>query len=137
MNKDLKNIIDKFNQAQLRAVEILENEFECERPSSTLDFITRCIPIIRSKEYSNGGYKIRPHGFGMEINIDGTIIDFDFGEKGEINGFDAWRLYHFVKSNNIKTSLNAENKIEAAIESSLLEGKIIKSQGPNYYSNMQ
>jgi len=128
MNEELNNIIGKFNKTQERAVEILENEFECPRPESTMDFITRCVPCIRIKKYTSGGYKIRPHGYGMEIVIDGIIIDFDFGELGEINGFDAWRLYYFVKSNNINSTLNTEDKIKAAIESALLEGYIIKSQ---------
>jgi len=136
MNEELSGIINKFNLTQKRAVEILENEFECPRPESNMDFVTRCAPSIRDKNYISGSYKIRPHGYGIEIDISGTIIDFDFGKSGEINGFDAWCFYHFVKSNSIKTYLNSEEKIETAIKSALLNGSIIKSQGLYYYVNL-
>ena len=135
MNEDLGDIINKFNLAQEKAVDILENEFECPRPESNMDFVARCAQSIRDKNYISGGFKIRLHGYGMEIDIGGTMIDFDFGKSGEINGFNPWRLYHFVKSNNIKTYLNSEKKIESAIESALSDGSILKSQGLNYYAN--
>lgn len=82
-----------------------------------------------------GGYKIRPHGIGMEINIDGVKIDFDFGHNGEVNGFDAWHLFNFVSQNNIKSTLNTEQKIKFAVEQAVSNGSIYKvdGMGSNYY----
>ena len=33
----------------------------------------------------------------MEIDLGDIFIDFDFGENGEFNGFDPWRLFYFVE----------------------------------------
>lgn len=129
MNQELVNLISKFNAAQAKAVDILENKFNCPRPNSTDDYIVRCVPIIRNENYESHGYKIRPHGIGMEINIEGEIVDFDFGQNGEFNGFDAWRLMEFVNNNKINTSLNTEDKIESAINEALVSGEIIKGDG--------
>ncbi|MCE2029721.1 hypothetical protein LU361_15545 [Marinibactrum sp. C21] len=100
-----------------------------------MDFTTRCKQKIRDKAYQSGGYKIRPHGIGMEINIDGVKIDFDFGHNGEVNGFDAWRLFNFVSQNNIKSTLNTEQKIKFAVEQAVSNGSIYKvdGMGSNYY----
>lgn len=129
MDRELSEIIDRFNMVQEEAVRILESVFECPRPISAMDFTTRCKQEIRNKNYQCGGYKIRPHGIGMEIKINGTNIDFDFGHEGEINGFDSWRLYNFVNQNKIKSSLNTEEKIQAAIDSARSSGFIYKSAG--------
>jgi len=129
MNQELVNLIGKFNTAQVKAVDILENKFNCPRPSSTDDYIVRCVPIIRNANYESYGYKIRPHGIGMEIYIEGEIVDFDFGQNGEFNGFDAWRLMEFVNNNKISTSLDAEEKIETAINEALVSGEIVKGDG--------
>ncbi|AWF81664.1 hypothetical protein BTJ40_12970 [Microbulbifer sp. A4B17] len=135
MNRELKEIIDRFNEAQETAVNILESVFECPRPVSAMDFTTRCKQELRDKNYQCGGYKIRPHGIGMEVNVNGIKIDFDFGHNGEINGFDAWRLYNFVNQNNIKSPLNSEGKIKAAFELAVFNGFIYKGtgMGSNHY----
>jgi len=135
MNENLRELISLFNQAQKKAVEILEEHFECPRPITTNDYVFRCVPIIRNRNYEAGGFKIRPHGYGMEIDVGGAIIDFDFGANGELNGFDDWRLFNFVEVNKLETSLNTEDKIEDAIESAMEAGEIMKSRGLNYYEN--
>ena len=73
----------------------------------------------------------------MEINIGGTKIDFDFGENGETNGFNAWRLSEFVHDNGIDTTLNTEGKITSAINNAINAGVIVKAAGvgTNYYVN--
>ncbi|WP_051435666.1 DUF6896 domain-containing protein [Shewanella fidelis] len=135
MDDALRLLINQFNEVQLKAVAILESEFGCPRPDSNIDFVTRCAPHIRKMGYESGGYRIRPHGYGMEITIDGKTIDFDFGAAGEINGFDAWRLYHFVKSNKIKTHLKSEEAIQDSITKAISSGSIYKSDSLNHYTN--
>ena len=135
MDRSLIDLIAKFNEAQELAVEILESKFDCPRPQSAMEFTTRCVQAIRDKDYQSGGYIIRPHGIGMEIDLGKFKIDFDFGHNGEINGFDSWRLYNFSTENNIKTALNSEQKIEEAIEQAIIDGYIYKSNGmgSNHY----
>lgn len=129
MNRELERVIGLFNGAQERAVEVLEREFGCPRPTTADDFILRCVPAIRKSGYISKGYKIRPHGIGIEVDIDGLKIDFDFGPNGEFNGFDSWRLFDFLKSNNIESPIASEEEMENLIEEAKGEGKIEKYSG--------
>jgi hypothetical protein len=137
MDPELERIIGMFNAAQLKAVEILEAAFNCPRPTTSDDFIFRCVPVIRASNYEAGGYKIRPHGIGMEINIDGTKIDFDFGQNGQFNGFDSWRLYEFVQKNRIKSLIRCEEEMDKLVKSAVAGGYIVKGSGMGnvYYAN--
>jgi len=133
MNEDLINLIKLFNKTQAKALDILETKFSCSRPVSTADYISRCVPIIREANYEASVYKIRPHGYGMEINVGSKTIDFDFGQNGEFNGFDAWRLENFVKENNINTPLDTKEKIETAINTAIKKGYIYQAFDRNLY----
>lgn len=137
MNQELERIIRLFNAAQERAIEVLEQEFGCHRPETSDDFIFRCVPVIREANYVAGGYKIRPHGIGMAIKIDGTHIDFDFGANGEFNGFDSWRLFEFIQSNNIKSRISSEEKMIELVDLAISRGYIIKDNGMGnvHYAN--
>ena len=129
MDQELKRVIGLFNSAQAKAVEILENSFGCPRPTTSDDFIFRCIPVIRAANYESDGYRIRPHGIGMEININGTTVDFDFGQNGQFNGFDPWRLYEFLQANKIKSSISDEEQMEVLFSSAISGGHIVKGTG--------
>lgn len=37
------------------------------------------------------------HGYGCCVTRPSSKIDWDFGEKGQIDGFDVCRLHHFVE----------------------------------------
>jgi len=129
MNKELSRIINLFNDAQKEAVYILESQFGCSKPTSSMDFTTRCKSAIRNQNYESGEYKIRPHGIGMEININGTKIDFDFGENGEFNGFDSWRLFNFIETNKIKSTISTEEEMKELLENAISNGYIVKGVG--------
>lgn len=129
MNQELSRIINLFNDAQKEAVYILENQFGCSRPTSDMDFIARCKPAIQNQNYESGGYRIRPHGIGMEIDIHGVRIDFDFGENGEFNGFDSWRLFNFIKKNKIKTTISSEKEMKELLKNAISNGYIVKGNG--------
>lgn len=129
MEHELIQLIRLFNIAQQQAVEVLESEFGCRRPESQSDFIVRCVPAIREANYSAPGYKIRPHGIGMEVTGKGLSIDFDFGEKGQFNGFDAYRLHNFAYRNKLKIAVIKEAEIEASLRKSIENGVVVKGNG--------
>ncbi len=129
MDQELERIIGLFNSAQEKAIEVLEREFGCHRPETSDDFIFRCVPVIREANYVAGGCKIRPHGIGMEIDVNGTCVDFDFGANGEFTGFDAWRLYEFIQCNNIKSSISSEEEMDKLVNSAISQGCVVKGNG--------
>ena len=36
------------------------------------------------------------HGYGCHVNLADGQVDFDFGGAGEVDGFDAWRLWRYA-----------------------------------------
>jgi hypothetical protein len=47
-----------------------------------------------------------PHGVGLRFHGKGFWIDFDFGDKGELGAFDAYRLHDFNKKNQLGIAFN-------------------------------
>ncbi len=137
MNKELRRIIDLFNGAQKRAVEVLEREYGCSRPSTPLDFIFRCVPAIRSANYESGVYRIRPHGGGMDVTLGDVRVDFDFGGDGEFNQFDSWWLFQFVEMNKLPTSIESEYEMEALIQEAVLGGYVVQESSNSYVIGRQ
>lgn len=137
MDIELKKLIKEFNATQEKAVNVLESELSCPRPKSTNDYIDRCVEIILESESVSNKYRIYPHGYGMSIVINGVFIDFDFGEDGEIDGFDPYRLFSFALNNNFNTALDTIEKIQSAVDTAVSEGSILKSDYINYYLKSQ
>ncbi len=133
MNFELVRIINLFNQAQVSAINILERDFCCPRPTDSMDYIARCVPMIREVNYEANGYIIRPHGIGMEVNTGKEKIDFDFGESGEFNGFDVYRLANYIHLNKIQTKLDSQEKLKREFDRAVERSLIQKGKGNVYY----
>jgi hypothetical protein len=92
MHETLRNLIDEFRTAQDVGVRTLVNDLRIPRPKSGLDWHRYCC--------EHGLFQVRliddvafyAHGYGVELKIKGLIIDFDWGDKGQGDGFDVWRL---------------------------------------------
>ncbi len=92
---------------QNETLDILINDFISMVESSTrifeLKFGTRDIRrlwrtnAIKRRGRVTRGAKYELHGIGCRINLSTGSVDFDYGPNGEINGFDAWRLYNFAR----------------------------------------
>ena len=92
--------------------------------------------IIPKEGILSDGYEFSFHGGGCYFKFDGGSIDVDFGPNDRCDGFDAQRLYEFLKS------LQNNGQNEKVIKSSaminegfalLLKDKIIKK--PSWYPN--
>lgn len=132
MDIELREIINQFNVTQEDAIKAFETAFQCSRHTSTDDFMLRCVPAIRARNYEAAGCRVRPHGVGMEVKFSGRSIDFDFGSKGEANLFDAWRLIGFAKKNSIRTRFQSPSDIQVALDFAVNAGELY-SVGKDYY----
>ncbi len=54
-------------------------------------------------------------------------MDFDFGEKGEINGFDIWRLSSFADERLEQYEFSSEKELEACFKAEVALGSIVYS----------
>ena len=60
-------------------------------------------------------------------------IDFDFGEAGEFNGFDAYRLANYVRLNKVQTDLDTEQKMKEEFETALESNLLVKGNDSNVF----
>ena len=77
------------------------------------------------------GIGIYSHGYGIEMKIASLTIDFDWGENGEPDGFDTWRLYKFALVNSKLLSCTYES-IKSWIDDALAAGELTRL-GTLYY----
>ena len=64
-------------------------------------------------------------------------IDLDLGENGEIDGFDAWRLFGFAQDSKIETSFGTHKEVESAMQEAVEYGELTYSGYILYYRKKQ
>lgn len=131
MNPHLDSLIERFRDAQDVGVRTLTEKLQIPRPASGVEWVFLCIEHDLNKQHSLQGVGIYTHGYGVELKISDLTIDFDWGEQGEPDGFDAWRLYNFTLDNGPADTYSYE-QIQEWIDQSLAAGELIQS-GPLYY----
>ncbi|MBV1909345.1 MAG: hypothetical protein KUG78_08480 [Kangiellaceae bacterium] len=132
MNKDLLKLIDKYNDAVKLLFPRVAEHLAVKLPISNTEWTG-----IGAEQRGETpcGIKYFIHGYGIAMNDGKVKVDFDLGDSGQINGFDAWRLESFVEENNIKTNLSSGKDIEAAIKLAEADGDVIFSGYILYYLN--
>jgi hypothetical protein len=130
VNPALDDLIDRFRAAQDVGVETLK-KWGIPRPPSNRawPFIWVEHKLLSRTEID--GIGVYAHGYGIELTIGGLVIDFDWGDNGEPDGFDVWRLYVFTLNNGGSPSVSYE-LVQSWIEEALAAGELIES-GSLYY----
>ena len=94
MDKQLFLLIHGYIEAVARAVELLRSS-GVPIPESNAQWASSRLP---SGIVLDGNRRFRKHGYGWEVAGPDWRVDFDFGERGEINGFDDWRSWERLRS---------------------------------------
>ena len=99
MHDTLRILIDEFRTAQDFGVYVLTNDLKLPRPQSGLHYHDYCCKhgLFQVRLIDEVGFYA--HGYGVELKIKSLTIDFDWGDKGQADGFDVWRLYNFAVQN--------------------------------------
>jgi hypothetical protein len=132
MHDALLNIITQFNHAQAYVMTVMM-EYGIRKPESNSDWTGIKIPDDVLARINSNGIKIYKHGYGLSYRDDKLFIDFDFGETGQTNGFDAHRLLNFANQNNISIPFKSLDEIRHEIEKAIQAQEIVKSRYINYY----
>lgn len=80
-----------------------------------------------------GGTRYRKHGYGCEIFLPGTPIDFDFGTHGEFDGFDLWRLRIFAGERLAEFGIFSGEELDKLFKEALRTGALVHSESTLYY----
>jgi hypothetical protein len=95
MNSVLDTLVERFREAQDIAVAALVQTLHIPLPATNHDWLQICVEQEIDCRCEREGIRIYAHGYGIELKIGDLTIDFDWGENGEPDGFDVWRLWNF------------------------------------------
>lgn len=123
MDHRLATLIDDYCASVSSAVKLLA-QGGIAHPESNTAWACNDIP---QTGVLPGGVKYFKHGYGCAVHLKGSPVDFDFGEKGEINGFDMWRLSSFADERLEQYGFNSEKELEACFKAEVAIGSIVYS----------
>lgn len=123
MDHRLAKLIADYLSSVSAAVGLLESA-GFERPKSNTAWAYSEIPQIGVLP---GGIKYFKHGYGCAVHLDSGVVDFDFGENGEINGFDTWRSLGFANERLSNYGFSSDNDLEACFKAEVTAGTLVYS----------
>jgi len=124
MDPRLQRLIDDYKATVVRAVEALEAT-GIPRPTSTTEWTAYDVP---GRGELNGGGKYFIHGFGCVVWLPDLVVDFDFGDDGQIDGFDWSRLLMFAGS-RLRTYYDIEDEasLRLLFDAACRDGELLHS----------
>lgn len=79
------------------------------------------------------GVGVYSHGYGIELTFPDLSIDFDWGDNGEPDGFAAWWLWYFARSNPRLVRCPDRAEVRAWVEDAATRGELVRDTSL-YYS---
>jgi len=129
MNTEFLKIITDFQVKVEEANELLKKYLDIEEPHNWG-------PPIEQVGILGGKYKYFFHGVGCKVHISKKdIINFDYGTKGRIDGFDEWRLCGFISTRKMNYPNVQEHDIKEWFQRAI-EVQEIKKLDSNEYGNL-
>jgi len=132
MKNDLRKLINAYCSKASELIPRLSTALGFELPIKNGAWASLDIPY-RGK--TDDGLQYFKHGFGVAIKFDGGEIDVDFGDNGEYDGFDGWRLFRFAKASDFQTPYKDHCEVEADIKDAESKGQLRYSGYILYYLN--
>ena len=137
MNPVLAELIGRFRSAQDRGVGVVDERLGpalgVRRPASNREWVAICAESGLYYLRRIDGIGVYAHGYGIELILDGVTIDFDWGDAGEPDGFDAWRLWNFAQVNRLALDCGSHARVRAWLEESAALGELTADESL-YYS---
>jgi hypothetical protein len=124
MDDRLRPLIDDYKLTVARAVAALEAT-GIPRPASTTEWVGYDVP---GRGQLKGGGEYFIHGFGCAVRLPDTSVDFDFGDDGQIDGFDWYRLASFAGSRlSTQYGIRDETELRSLIDDAHTSGDLVPS----------
>ncbi|MBT9519978.1 MAG: hypothetical protein IV101_03705 [Dechloromonas sp.] len=129
MDERLAQLISDYQRAVGTAV-FLMSESGIEIPLNINDPLNLNIP---AQGELNGGIRYVKHGYGCWVHLPEGEVDFDFGQRGEIDGFDEWRLWKFCQHRPNTYAFDTQQALLDCVGHAFKEGKLAASSHNLYY----
>ncbi len=120
MDARLARLVADYLAAVEAAVALLEAS-GIERPATNVAWARNPLP---SAGELAGGVPYRKHGYGCAVQLPQGTVEFDFGPRGEINGFDDWRLAVFAGPGLGRYGLRSEDELSALFRRHVEAGEL-------------
>ena len=133
MDQRLAKLIADYQGRVADAVAMLESA-GVPRPSSNITWSLMDVP---DQIALPDGFSYFKHGFGCAVHGPEWRVDFDFGTRGEIDGFDAHRLYFFANGRLDEYGFATAEEIEDAVRSAHQAGDVTFSGYALYFVSKQ
>ena len=116
----LARLIGDYEDAVQTAIDLMVRS-GMRRPASTFDWL-----LISTPQHGRfvDGTPYFAHGIGCWVGLSGGAVDFDFGEQGEIDMFDCYRLFDFAGKRLASYGFADERTLKAAYGAALQSGAI-------------
>lgn len=132
MSPSLVTLIERFREAQDRGVSfivgVLGPTLGVRLPNSPMEWLTICGETGLYNTRWVNGVAVYTHGYGIELIFDGLTIDFDWGEAGEPDGFDVWRLWNFARLNPYGAHCPEHAEVRAWVEEAAAAGELTQDR---------
>lgn len=120
---ELVKLINKYLEVGENFLTYFFNGKQIKTPKSDTVWAST---IIDPNGNIKNGITYFKHGIGIDFKDNNWKISIDFGPKGEWDGFDSWRLFLFLTSNNIKSTIKNERKIQKFLIKGIKDSIFIK-----------
>jgi hypothetical protein len=130
MNASLRKLITAYQAKARKMARLLAKELNIKLPITNNEWAAL---QIDQRGTTSKGLKYFKHGYGVAIRHDGWEIDIDFGDKGEIDGFDAHKLFNFAGVNGFQIPYKNETEIESEIKRAVRDGEVRHCGRSLYY----
>jgi hypothetical protein len=132
MHPSLLTLIERFREAQDRGVafivRVLGPTLGVRLPNSPTDWINICGETGLYNVRWMNGVEVYSHGYGIELLIGRLTIDFDWGEFGEPDGFDVWRLWNFARLNPSASPCPEHSEVRTWVQEAAAAGELVQDR---------
>ncbi|MFO0602796.1 MAG: hypothetical protein U0324_06450 [Polyangiales bacterium] len=129
MHPGLAHVIRDYQRVVARVVAMLE-AVGIPRPASNTAWAGASVPW---RGDLGGGVRYHKHGYGCAAQARSWHVDFDFGDVGQIDGFDAWRLAGFAGGKLAKYGFASVDDLRRAFAAAVDAGELRHSGYILYY----
>lgn len=129
MDKRLTQLIQAYQERVLDAIELMKLS-GISLPKTAVEWATNGLPM---QGLLQGKVKYFKHGYGCAVHLHSGVVDFDFGEHGEISGFDLWRLIGFAGDNLCEYGFQSAEDVKASFSIEISNGNLLFSGYILYY----
>ena len=83
------------------------------------------------------GIRYYKHGIGCAVWLPSGTVDFDFGERGEADGFNRGRITQFAMPNLASYGFETPEAVKAAFDLAVASGEIVCPESTACYGGIR